>query len=374
MRASTGAKYLNLLLALTLFTPSLTAQDLDRPGIIISKEFSDSRVQMLSEDLNFLSRMNSWEAFDQDEQMAFGFVENSNKNLLSWISERVRYLIPLDSLGNVDIHFGTEEKIYPHQDSLPGDLENIYFVLDREADTLMSNLGTAYYLFGKRARRSISVNLSEHFSILEDPIEMTTPRKGIILFHENFFKSTLYVSRYGREDSDRILRLSYLFHEGRHSDGSGVSLGFYHKRCPPGTDYAGLLACDRASNGAYNLGAIFIKKSLEVCQGCGEVEKDILRMNYFDNKARVIDRKILTPEEVENINDLENLLNMKSLRIFKLYAGETTLTEEQRTAELEILQKDLLEHSKEIDSLRSSKDFHKLYWDETPEYAEQPNE
>ncbi|MCR9205406.1 MAG: hypothetical protein NXH75_12560, partial [Halobacteriovoraceae bacterium] len=137
--------------------------------------------------------------------------------------------------------------------------------------------------------------------------------------------------------------------------------GFYHMKCPPGTDYAGQFACDRASNGAYTIGSIFIKKSLEVCRDCTEEEKDSLRIHYFDSQSRVMNKKILTPEDVEKINQLENQLDHTAHQLFQV-SGEN---QSVRTRILEEEIQNILSEIKEIKAFDEKSQA--KHWDATPE-------
>jgi hypothetical protein len=356
-----GSKYLKLLTVFTLFGVSLSyVQALDE-GIKISKRFPKHRVKKIGQDLNYLMNMPTWKPLDEKERLLFGSDSVESQDLYKWLDSRIGFLIPKESDNRNLIVLGEDFNQYPKFDIFPIDVGELFLFTDNGSRTLMSNYGVSYYFFGKRISKIVKVDLSKHFNGYHEPLSVYSPRIGIISIHENIFKSNLYISPMGRKSADSILRISYLFHEARHSDGNGKSLGFYHMKCPPGTDYAGLLACDRSSNGSYMIGAVFLKKSLEVCADCTEEEKDSLRLHYFDSKSRVMTKAVLSPDEVEEINRLENKLDETAHQYFQSISDGA----EKNRAELEKkIQKILLE-IKTIKSIGEKEST--IYWDATPE-------
>lgn len=361
-------KYLKLLTILTLFWGGLVSAQESEIGIKISKRFSKHRISKISDDLSYLVDMPKWKKLDAVEKRVLGIESHETQDIFNWLDRRVSFLIPEDLENRNQISFGRDTNLYPSFNVFPKDVNNLYLFTDNSSRTLMSNYGVSYYFLGKRISKEIKVDLSYHFTGLPRPMRIFSPRVGIIAIHDDFFKSHLYISKLGRSTADSILRLSYLFHEARHSDGNGESLGFYHMRCPPGTDYAGKPACDRASNGPYMIGAIFLKKSLEVCTDCTEEEKDSLRLHFFDSRGRIMNRKVLTPDEVERVNELENKLDETAHQIFSTIGDNA----ESRKA---ILEKEIQRILLDIKTIKASDDAAQaIYWDSTPEFIGINNE
>jgi hypothetical protein len=121
---------------------------------------------------------------------------------------------------------------------------------------------------------------------------------------------------------------SILFHEARHGDGHAENLGFPHSVCPRDHDYSGKKACDRASNGAYAISALYFEKSLEACSSCKEGDKEVLRFFQIESQNRVLPSlKLLILNTLDEIHRLENRINNLS----RLYFSET---DEQKLNEI----------------------------------------
>ena len=123
-------------------------------------------------------------------------------------------------------------------------------------------------------------------------VPITSPRTGIIqigdgLFHDGFFREELPKDSVVR----KVFRIQTFFHEARHSDGTGKSIGFLHALCPPGHAYAGVNACDRNSNGPYTVGALMIEQLEKACPNCSTLEKETLQMLKLDGRSRIIPQK-----------------------------------------------------------------------------------
>jgi hypothetical protein len=86
-----------------------------------------------------------------------------------------------------------------------------------------------------------------------------------------------------------VYRASTLFHEARHSDGHGKTLGFFHATCPSWHDYAGKPACDASTNGPYTIGAMVMKNLAAQCTSqCTELTKRALQSLYLDVAGRAL--------------------------------------------------------------------------------------
>ena len=87
-----------------------------------------------------------------------------------------------------------------------------------------------------------------------------------------------------------IFRAGVLFHEARHSDGHGKTLGFMHAKCPATHDLAGLNACDAATNGPYTIGSEMHKYLMYACgSSCSELTMKALQVLYADQSSRTLE-------------------------------------------------------------------------------------
>jgi hypothetical protein len=116
-------------------------------------------------------------------------------------------------------------------------------------------------------------------------VVINSPRVGMIRLGPSFFAEKTVK---GAEISKSIIRLGELFHEARHSDGNGTSLGFVHSKCPSGHPEAGISNCDNHSNGAYKVSAIFMQSALDGCTKCSRSGAEIVRLYIAGSLSRVL--------------------------------------------------------------------------------------
>ncbi len=149
---------------------------------------------------------------------------------------------------------------------------------------VMSNMGTAIYMYGKQNAKLLALQASGG-----EILAIRTPRAGLVQIGEGLFHERLRVNP-ERVDlpANRLARLSTYFHEARHSDGNGKSLGFAHAMCPVGHAYQGYYACEKNLNGPYTTGAMVLKKLAEACADCSAKEKTTLQMIQADSLSRVL--------------------------------------------------------------------------------------
>jgi hypothetical protein len=149
---------------------------------------------------------------------------------------------------------------------------------------VMSNMGTAIYMHGKQNAKLLGLQGSDG-----KIMAMRSPRDGLVQIGEGLFHERLRVNP-ERVDlpANRLARLSTYFHEARHSDGNGKSLGFAHAMCPVGHAYQGYYACEKNLNGPYTIGAMVLKKLTAACSDCSAKEKTTLQMIQADSLSRVL--------------------------------------------------------------------------------------
>jgi hypothetical protein len=154
------------------------------------------------------------------------------------------------------------------------------------AQVVMSNVGTSIYAYGKQKHQLINVEIPG-----VGTVSMTSPRTGILEIGPGLFPDLGDMKL--QNIALDIYRLGSLFHEARHSDGHGHTLGFMHSTCPAGHDFAGLPACDAALNGPYSVGAAVLKSMMNRCNSdatCTERSRAVLNTIYLDQANRVLDR------------------------------------------------------------------------------------
>lgn len=328
--------------------------------IAISKQIPSFRREQLRADLDFLKTISTWPTIGEEGLLAFGLTEATPKSLTKWLTDRVSFIVPTILNQSLPIIGSQTLRTYPSTQYIPRNLNHMFLIRDQNRNAMMANIGTGYYLLGKRNSQTVSVRMKEHFPHGDRYMAIMTPRVGLIEAYPSYFNAKKSLSGKGNQPSDRIMRLSFLFHEGRHSDGNGETLGFYHEECPVGHDYAGLFACDTPSNGSYRISALFLKNSLEACHSCSEDHKEALRLAYLDARNRILDRKIMTAEEVDELNALENRLN---LLLQEIFSQLKTLNENEKDALISKLE-DL---ESRIYDLKNTDAPTKVYWNAMPE-------
>jgi hypothetical protein len=152
--------------------------------------------------------------------------------------------------------------------------------------TMMTNVGTVLYKSAKDSGDLYSIELAGIGAVLID-----SPRVGIFKIGNIFFDRIFDDGKMKSAQADfihSVFRLATFFHEARHTDGRGSSLGFLHSICPASHSYAGLPACDVPGNGPYRIGGLFINSVINDCSQCSEGQKDALRILRNDNLSRVL--------------------------------------------------------------------------------------
>jgi hypothetical protein len=79
-----------------------------------------------------------------------------------------------------------------------------------------------------------------------------------------------------------------MFHEARHSDGTGLSTGFTHAICPAYHAYGGYAACEKSTNGPYSIGAMAERLLLKNCKACAPEELMSIAAGVLDSFSRVL--------------------------------------------------------------------------------------
>ena len=155
---------------------------------------------------------------------------------------------------------------------------------DAKPVIVMANLGAAVYMMGKQNHVLLALRKADG-----TPLPMASPHHGFIQIGAGLFLDRFRVNPLSQDaPANALSRLSTFFHESRHSDGHGETLGFPHAICPEGHPYAGYPACDKNLNGPYTVGAQVLKTLSQACGECSTREKAILKIIEADSRSRIL--------------------------------------------------------------------------------------
>ncbi|MBC7370687.1 MAG: hypothetical protein H7326_03925, partial [Bdellovibrionaceae bacterium] len=144
---------------------------------------------------------------------------------------------------------------------------------------IATNIGGSLYIIGKREK---TLGMA---TVNGKTLPVLSPRVGIVQVPDSFFSSD---NQKPAKLIDRLLRITTIFHEARHSDGNGTSLGFLHEVCPVGHMLEGKLACDKMENGSYGVEARFQRVLSRNCAKCSNEDLEVLRLMSLQNFGRLI--------------------------------------------------------------------------------------
>lgn len=284
-------------------------------SFLFASDLPARQKQTVLSDLNVLNQL---QFSDQQGKASrvFGVPLNS-ENLKQWLSERSRYIVSETFNYSASVKVVTPNFIYPNADLLPyrevtpkqknnDDSQKIV--------TVMTNMGAHIYVQGKKAKNLLSADIAGI-----GPVTITSPRTGIFKVGEGLFVPLI------KEDSNdyvsfgnSLRRLAVYFHEARHSDGNGKSLGFLHAPCPASKGVLeGFYACDRNQNGPYTIEGSFLRSAVDSCRNCNRREKEALRNIYADKFNRVVTTGTVTGAAARLITDSasDTCKNLRALNV-----------------------------------------------------------
>lgn len=262
-------------------------------------------------DLRYLSQIESHMSFNGMDKL-FDFTEANNLTLNSWLADRVKYIVANSMDLDNSLVETKETMVYENPQIVPDAILDAYPALkDRgfreESKGIMvaANVGALVYIIGK-VQGSTVVGLDiPYYGV----VPVKSSRVGLVQAGPGYsmslgdFSSRNPKLEFGSDpinnlesEGNIINRLGTLFHEARHSDGSGKHIGFMHVKCPEGHDFAGIPACDGALNGAYSVGAAATVVLAKQCKNCSALEMSKLKLEIVDSLNRVIKLDEKTPE------------------------------------------------------------------------------
>lgn len=208
-------------------------------------------------------------------------------NLEKWLADRAQYIVEENFDLNANVQIINRPIFYPKtpmpRSSRPTRLTDIDVNNEGHViKTVMSNLGVALYLDGKEAGDFRALNIPG-----VGVVDVLSPRAGIFRIGALLFQR---ISQFGATESmaHTLYRLKTYFHEGRHTDGNGTSLGFLHAVCPPDHDYEGFTSCDKRTNGSYAVASAFLNVAIPACNSCSPLQKEALRVYQIDSNSRIL--------------------------------------------------------------------------------------
>jgi hypothetical protein len=264
-------------------------------SVKVAADVPKEQYQLLEQDLHALLQ-EGLPAADAEMLRVLRITDASGSSLAAWLGDRIHYLvgeefqISAETLKILESHYN-----YPNATLLP--------VVERPSQvpgaagskmrTVMLNMTAAFYLAGKTQGSLLGAKINGI-----GVIPVTSPRVGILKIGEGLFSAPGKYMQSFTPDSlaRRNYRLATLFHEARHSDGNGKSMGFLHTICPEGHEFAGYSACDRNLNGPYTVGGLVGRATVESCKDCSPAEKDALKLATLDSFSRVIKNSKMDPE------------------------------------------------------------------------------
>lgn len=283
-------KFKTIALALTLSISSQAAQ------FTYSENVTNSQMKSIDRDLNVLKNL-KFKAASPRTLQVMGLESLDSASSSKWLNERVSYIIAEKDaslkriLLGLAIYSEKDFQLYPNSATNP--LDNINELTSNlekaEAVTVMANIGAGVYMLGKQQQKLYGLKVSRGILKKQRRIPITSPRVGIIQIGEGLFMKQFAINK--NDDnavSNSLSRLSTFFHEARHSDGNGASLGFAHAICPDNHPMAGNAACDTNLNGPYTVGALMTAELAKSCDSCSESEIEILKVRALEEQSRVL--------------------------------------------------------------------------------------
>ena len=245
------------------------------PAFTISEISYDSSVksdyqELIKKDLSLIARSN-FES-DSEAQTITGMASYTNRSMADWLTARVRYV--LGESYSLYTGLNTAKSSITYSPLVYSDI-----MTGLEASvTVMSNLGSAVYSAGKKSSTVYSLRINGI------DIEAKSARVGIIQIGAGLFDEERFSLN---STAASIARLGTFFHEARHSDGNGESLGFSHAKCVSGT-FAGEYACENFTNGPYMVQSVMLKKFYNLCGDCSSTDKTKLQALIADRRERLM--------------------------------------------------------------------------------------
>lgn len=284
---------MRLLLTLGLLSLSTGAISANQFGAVkFHSSVPADQITAMSTDLSYLFN-NPIKNPDEEFKSLLGINQNNGPEMHNWLVNRVRHIIGEsfelnDSSIRVQTGYTFPRSPLPEIDQAAGLAESSGE--NSNIKTIMSNLGSALYLVGKKGMkiRNVLTPVLYGLDLDGETVYATSTRVGIIQVGEGLFFKDFRVTDDELAPSNSISRLGTFFHEARHSDGNGSSTGFAHARCPVTHPYSNNFACEKSSNGSYSVGALTLRNLVANCLTCSDEETAKLELQILDSFNRIL--------------------------------------------------------------------------------------
>lgn len=262
--------------------------------IMLSKSIKPELRNKIERDLNVLENFKFSAKANPMTLNVMGLSALNSSTATEWLNQRVNYVISEKALSLFNllikrvVYVETKNVDFPNADITPYSTGGVNA---EEGFTVMSNIGSGLYYAGKKERQVYGMKVSRGFLHRSERVAVTSPRAGIIQIGEGLFAPELTVNKENENAlANSIFRLGTFFHESRHSDGNGSSLGFMHAICPAHHDYEGQPACDENLNGPYTVGALMMAEMAKACDEstCSESDMQTLKLLVLDSANRIM--------------------------------------------------------------------------------------
>jgi hypothetical protein len=299
-RASINKSLIILALACAFLAADSRGANADRPepapqatevaGLKLMAGLPDDQVERIKRGFDALKRFDFSPKNTAAIRRIMGIREVNEASLLAWLDDRVQAVV--GESYDIDDHLIRQDRCYRYAEGgvLP-ELEQIAVETGDSSERVaivMRNVGVSAYYDAKRSDR---LTYTEIPGIGKLPI--TSPRVGIIQIGESLFDPDNQTSPKRPEAAgNSVYMLSSFFHEARHSDGHGKTMGFFHAACPKGHSLEGTLSCDRSLNGPYAVDAAMTEAMLRGCPDCTASDREQLRTMIADYHNRILPRRL----------------------------------------------------------------------------------
>lgn len=266
-------------------------------GISFHSSIDNNQSILLKNDLKYLFNSN-YSLSNPDFMSVTGISKTQGPELFNFLANRIRSIVGENFKMSETSFFQRSDFAFPKTPlpDLTSVAESAQPFFESREQISMTNIGAALYIGGKSAKKLLGIELDG------TRVYATSPRIGILQIGEGLFHPDMLVNQNISATSNSISRLATLFHESRHSDGTGIDTGFIHVRCPKEHDFENLAVCDKNSNGPYTVGALAEKILLQNCINCSEIEKTQLEANIIDSLSRVI--KFTQSQQIDDLRQL----------------------------------------------------------------------
>ncbi|MCM2350880.1 MAG: hypothetical protein NDI69_12730 [Bacteriovoracaceae bacterium] len=311
-------------------------------GINFHSSVPQDQVNALKADINYLYQT-PVSTIDAEFQAMTGLPAVDGAHMHNWLINRSKHIIGESfQLTEENIAYWIFHR-FP-KTPLPDAFKAVNEDEDEGVVTVMSNIGSALYLLGKKQDVLLGLKLDG------DKVYAKSTRAGILQVGKGLFLERFRINKGDLlAPANTVSRLGTLFHEARHSDGNSEHTGFVHDECPTGHAYEGHAACEKSSNGSYSLGAVAEKQLLLNCSSCSEKEKSAISAGIADAFSRIVDpkqsaQKAELEKQIKAYEDVlavyDTLINLSTPEKKKAYEAEKKKIE-QNIEELKLMLADL---------------------------------